>query len=465
MKFKIFLLIAFPAFLIASCSSDDEIVTERADKNIGFSTYIENNTRAVGKSTFENGDVIGLYACRTTGDYAGSYTNNFMSNVAVTKGESGWTYSPISAWPTDENEHISFVAFYPRNSTTSSPGLTYAFTASTDLENQVDPLWCTVKDANINDRNGTAINGSEADAAFEATSGSVPLKFKHMLSKVRIKIKLNGDYPGITAKLNSMTLAGISQSGTFTISSSLSYGYWSTSSTKGNIVLLQTSDEAKELSTEELLMGEILAVPQSLTGSTNAELRINYTHTLAEGGEKTISKTIYLGDSWVYNKIYNYVVNVSLDVNNITLSTEIANWDDEEKSPEIGTTTEAPEPVDLGLSVKWASCDYGTVSPYVLGPAWSYSSSQMSFASTWGPNWSVPSSTEWVELFTNCTSEKVVINNRTYYIFTASNGNTITLCDASYWAKSNGYYAIVFKKTTSNANSSSYYLPIRPVFK
>ena len=89
MNVKYLLLIAFPAFLITSCSSDDEIVTERADKTIGFSTYIENNTRAVGKSTFEDGDVIGLYACRTTGDYANSYTNNFMSNIAMTKGESG----------------------------------------------------------------------------------------------------------------------------------------------------------------------------------------------------------------------------------------------------------------------------------------------------------------------------------------------------------------------------------------
>lgn len=470
MRFENLSLLALSTFLIVSCSSEDEIVTERADKNIGFSTYIENNTRAVGKTTFENGDVIGLYACRTTGDYADTYTNNFMSNVAVTKGESGWTYSPISAWPTDENEHISFVAFYPRNSTTSSPGLTYDFTASTDLENQVDPLWCTVKDANINDRNGTAINGSEADAAFEATSGSVPLKFKHMLSKVRIKIKLNSDYPGITAKLNSMTLVGISQSGTFKISSSLSYGSWSASSTKGDIKLLQTSDEAKELSTDELLMGEILAIPQYLTGSTNANLRINYTHTLAEGGEKTISKTIYLVDSWAANKIYNYVVNVSLDVNNITLSTEIANWDDDETNPEIGATTDAPEPVDLGLSVKWASCDYGTVSPYVWAPRWSYSSYNMSFASTWGPNWSVPSPTEWNELFTNCTSEKVIINNRAYYVFTASNGNSITLYASNYWTN---YYNISLKKTafadvsgksTNNASNTDYLL-IRPVFK
>lgn len=464
MRFENLSFLALSTFLIVSCSSEDEIVSERADKKIGFSTYIENNTRAVGKTTFEDGDVIGLYACRTTGDYADTYANNFMSNVAVTKGESGWTYSPISAWPTDENEHISFVAFYPRNSTTSSPGLTYAFTASTDLENQVDPLWCTVKDANINDRNGTAINGSEADAAFEATSGSVPLKFKHMLSKVRVKIKLNSDYPGITAKLTSMRLGTIALSGTFTIANNLSSGRWSTGTHNGNIYLLQSADEAKELSTEELLMGEVLAIPQTLAGfEGNASIIITYTHTLAEGGEKTITKTIYLGDSWEYNKIYNYVVNVSLDVNNITLSTEIANWDDEEKIPEIGATTEAPEPVDLGLSVKWASCDYGTVSPYVQGPTWYVSSKNMSFESTWGPNWSVPSTTEWNELFTNCTSEKVIINNRAYYVFTASNGNSITLHDSKYWAKDTNAYVDVINKSTSFSNT--YYLPIRPVFK
>lgn len=469
MRFENLSLLALSTFLIVSCSSEDEIVSERADKNIGFSTYIENNTRAVGKTTFEDGDVIGLYACRTTGDYADTYTNNFMSNVAVTKGESGWTYSPISAWPTDENEHISFVAFYPRNSTTSSPGLTYAFTASTDLENQVDPLWCTVKDANINDRNGTAINGSEADAAFEATSGSVPLKFKHMLSKVRIKIKLNSDYPGITAKLTSMRLYTIALSGTFTIANNLSSGGWSAGTHNGNIYLLQSADEAKELSTEELLMGEVLAIPQTLAGyEGNASILITYTHTLAEGGEKTISKTIYLGDSWEANKIYNYVVNVSLDVNNITLSTEIANWDDDEKIPEIGATTEAPEPVDLGLSVKWASCDYGTVSPYVYSPRWKESFAAMSFASTWGPNWSVPSKTEWNELFTSCTSEKITVNNRIYYKFTASNGNFIILQGSSYWTcipnGSRYYYADVTYKSTTGSDSGIY-LPIRPVFK
>lgn len=245
MRIDHYLPIGLVALLVASCSTDDDVSKTVGDQTIDFGAYIEDVSRAVGKSTFEDGDVIGLYACRTTGDYANAFTTNFMNNIAVTKGEGGWTYSPISAWPTDENEHVSFVAFYPRSETASATGLTYSFTTSSDLENQVDPMWCTVKDAKISDRNGTAINGSEADAAFEATSGSVPLKFEHMLSKVRIKIKLSTDYPGISAKLNSMTLAGISQSGTFTVADNLNSGSWNESSTKGNIYLLQTTDEAK----------------------------------------------------------------------------------------------------------------------------------------------------------------------------------------------------------------------------
>lgn len=471
----ILLLVAIAPLLITSCSSDEEYGMAAADKTIAFSTYVGNNTRAVSKTTFDNGDVIGLYACRTTGDYAGSFTDNFMSNVAVAKGETEWTYSPVTAWPADENEHISFVAFYPRSETSANNGLTYSFTTSADLENQTDPMWCTVKDANINDRNGTAINGSATDAAFEAASGSVPLKFTHMLSKVNIKIKLNSNYPGITAKLNSMELGGISKSGKFTIANDLSSGSWSASTTKESIDLLKTTDEPIELTTDGRLMGEILTIPQALTGTTNAYINISYTHTLAEGGEKTVSKTIYLGDSWACNKVYNYVVNVSLDVNNITLSADVSNWDSEAKNPEIGATTEAPEPVDLGLSVKWSSCDFGTVSPYVLGPKFICKQYyNMTFDDTWGPNWSIPTREQWRELFNNCTKTQSTVNGIDGYLFTASNGNSIFLTGDIYLTSeyklnsytSNWYY---YAKVYNNdiGYDDSYYgtYPIRPVFK
>ena len=188
---------------LASCSAEEDyggtgIPTD--GQTIEVSTYIPGK-RAIDKTTFVEGDKLGLYACRTTGGYANSFTANFMDNVEVTRGTVDWTYSPLMAWPTDANEHLSFIAFYPRSE--ESTATTYPFTVNEDFNQQTDPLWCTVKDASINDRNGTAINGSEEEAAFEATSGSLPLKFKHMLSKVNVKIKLAGDYPGITARLNS----------------------------------------------------------------------------------------------------------------------------------------------------------------------------------------------------------------------------------------------------------------------
>ena len=459
-------LLSLASLLAASCSSEEDFPAAKQGKPIEFSTYIQNHSRAVGKTAFEDGDQIGLYACRTTGDYTNTFTSNFMNNVAVTKEATGWTYSPPAVWPNDENEHISFVAFYPKSATTSSTGLTYDFTMSSDLQNQIDPLWCTIKDAHINDRNGTAINGNETAAAFEATSGSVPLKFQHILSKVRIKIKLNNDYPGITAKLNSMSVEGVSLSGTFTTATDLSSGSWNANETKGRIPILQTTNEGKVLSTDDLSLGEILVVPQSLTGSTNTSLNICYTHTLAEGGEKTISKTIYLGDSWEYNKVYNYLVKVSLDINTITVSTEIENWDDEVQ-PEIGSTTDAPEPIDLGLSVKWASCDYGTISPYVAGPTFPYEFYNMTFDSTWGANWSVPSREQWTELFDRCTMTETNVNGRNGYLFTANNGNSIFFASNYYWTSYNlftyigsGHYASDYYYAQPQSCSFIYYINV-----
>lgn len=464
-------MIPFGATLavLAACSVDEDY-SERPDglKAIEFSSYIESNTRALDKTTFEAGDIIGLYACQTTGNYSDAFTANFMDNVAVTKDETGWTYSPLMSWPTDNNEHLSFIAFYPRNE--NGTALTYPFTVNPDPAQQTDPLWCTIKDANISDRNGTAINGNEADAAFEATSGSVPLKFKHLLSKVRFKVKLDGAYPGITAKLNEMTLNDIYGSGTFTMDNSLEFGTWKSLSILQDYAILTTSEEAKELSTEELLLTEMLMIPQTMTATSspyNSSINITYTHTLAEGGEKTVNKTIYLPDSWDVNKVYNYVIKISLDVNTITVSASVDDWGAPDVEPNIGATTEAAEAVDLGLSVKWASYDYGTVSPYVSGPAFSSgTAANMSFANTWGPNWSVPTNAEWRELFSNCTVTETTSNDVAGYLVTGTNGNTIFFKEVYYGTSSRYDFASIASQTIiSSSTSNSSYCFIRPVFK
>lgn len=458
---------------LAACSSDNEPATDMTTGSnaIEVGTYIS-GTRAVDKTAFADGDVLSLYSCKTTGDYGNSFSANFMDNVKVTRGAAGdWTYSPLMAWPTDENEHLSFIAYYPQN--TGSSATSYSFTVNENYAEQTDPLWCTIKDARINDRNGTAVNGSESDAAFEATSGALNLKFKHMLSKVNVKVKLASNYPGITCKLNDLTLCGVNKSGTFTINNDLSGGTWS-SNTSTNFTLCK--DDASVLSSTALNVAEMLMIPQEMSDN-NSYFDIKYTHTLAEGGEKTVTKKIYLPNKWEVGKVYNYVINLSLDVNTISLSTEINNWDATE-NPNVGT--KAAEAVDLGLSVKWASYDFGTVSPYDDGPKYDfYTNQDFSLADTWGANWRVPTYEEWNELVNNCTITSTIVNGKKIHIVEGKNGNKIYLPGEFYWTplfSRGGYYAVRFYDSegvidngfliseTFTWMSDSNEYPIRPVY-
>lgn len=461
-------LLSLASLLAASCSSEEDIPAAKQEKPIEFSTYIQNHSRAVGKTAFEDGDQIGLYACRTTGDYTNTFTSNFMNNVAVTKEASGWTYSPPAVWPNDENKHISFVAFYPKSATTSSTGLTYDFRASTDPDPsyQIDPMWCTIKNAHVNDRNGTAINGNETAAAFEATSGSVPLKFQHMLSKVKIKIKLDKDYPGITAKLTSAVLRNFYREGTFSISGELDKGSWSVtgSGTGYYIDFLRTREEPIDLSTEDLLIGETLLIPQ--TG--DARLTIMYKHTLLGGGEKNLSKTITLNGGWQQNKIYKYVINLSLETNEISISTDIEDWPTQEFSYGTGSSTplEIPELIDLGTTCWWANCDYGAKDPYTHGTNLGTSYYNMGFA--YGDGWYIVNESMWHTLFNTCNIVYTTKNGVTGYLATAPNGNSMFFCNRYYWypkrtqvgTEYKYYYVDLATKSLNNYKTSGSY-PIR----
>ena len=464
MKLSKFFIAGLAIFCLTACSEETEIESSKIDAGnvISVSTYIP-GTRAMDKTSFVEGDVLSLYSCLTTGNYGNSFTANFMNNVEVTRTSGGnWTYSPLMAWPTYANEHLSFIAYYPKN--TSSTPMSYSYTVNDNFTEQNDPLWCTIKDASINDRNGTAINGNESDAAFDATRGALHLKFKHMLSKVNVKVKLARNYPGITCKLNDLTLYDVSPSGTFTIANDLSSGSWSTS---GSRSFTLTSGAEDVLSSTEYDVAEMLMIPQNLSVRC-AYFFIKYTHTLAEGGEKTVTKTIYIPNKWEMSKVYNYVINLSLDVNTISLSTEINNWDSTE-NPNIGT--KAADPVDLGLSVKWASYDFGTVSPYDDGPTYDfYDSRSFTLTDTWGANWRIPTYDEWRELIYGCTITSMEKNGKTIYVVEGKNGNKIYLPSSLYWVPAEDYRnnpCLASLSTPSvsyvDANKNVKH-PIRPVY-
>ncbi len=142
--------------------------------------------------------------------------------------------------------------------------------------------------------------------------------------------------------------------------------------------------------------------------------------------------------------------------------------------------------VDLGLSVKWATCNVGATSPEAYGNyyAWGETETKKTYswdtykyglaydaltkyntnsnfgtvdnkvtleasddaaAANWGGAWRMPTDDEWEELKDNCTWTWATLNGKKGHEVKASNGNSIFLpaagyrfCDDLYFAGSDG---------------------------
>jgi hypothetical protein len=170
--------------------------------------------------------------------------------------------------------------------------------------------------------------------------------------------------------------------------------------------------------------------------------------------------------------------------------------------------------VDLGLSVKWASCNVGATAPEDYGDYFSWgeivaklayyddacatSGKPMSDISgnskydaaraNWGKNWRMPTAEEQQELLENCSWEWTTLNGVGGMQVTGPNGNSIFLPAAgfrvdytysfvgsygSYWSSTpqevnNKDANIIFFGSSScgaNANYRYYGLSVRPVSK
>lgn len=138
----------------------------------------------------------------------------------------------------------------------------------------------------------------------------------------------------------------------------------------------------------------------------------------------------------------------------IMLDTEAPSKEQNTEQPVIQSALEA---VDMGLSVKWASCNVGATSPadsgtfYAWGdvtPSESYgwrdaASYDKSYATTLGVDmdaatvalgdgWRMPTREEFEELITMCTWRQTTRDGMYGYEVVASNGNSIFLPAAGY---------------------------------
>ena len=121
------------------------------------------------------------------------------------------------------------------------------------------------------------------------------------------------------------------------------------------------------------------------------------------------------------------------------------------------------EYVDLGLSVKWATCNVGASTPEGYGDyfAWGETNTKSTYSLdtytytdnkpvldpendaayiNWGGAWRMPTDAEWQELRDNCTWTWTTLNGINGYEVKGSNGNAIFLPAAGFRSSNDVFY-------------------------
>ena len=131
--------------------------------------------------------------------------------------------------------------------------------------------------------------------------------------------------------------------------------------------------------------------------------------------------------------------------------------DDEGAGNSTSGTVDGYGYVDLGLSVKWATCNVGASNPEDFGGyyAWGDITESVSYSRAtyyvstsintdikgtkydvaymrWGQNWRMPTRAEFDELFSKCTCKEETLNGVSGYRLTGSNGASIFIPKAGY---------------------------------
>lgn len=142
---------------------------------------------------------------------------------------------------------------------------------------------------------------------------------------------------------------------------------------------------------------------------------------------------------------------------------------------------------DLGLSVKWATCNIGAESPEDYGNyyAWGETETKSLYsvttsvtygvnmddfsgdanydaaAANWGGSWRMPTSDEMTELMDDCTWDWAILNDIYGYLVTGDNGNSIFFPFSGYYSgtelSNEGFYGFSWTSTPDSTYTDDAY--------
>lgn len=342
MKKNLFMTAAAIAALLTGCSTDEEIANiETSAKNaIGFNIV---SNGAETKATIYNNGSTNFYFDVFAFDGAGNYfmgkegEHGYSANedntiaqhdgVQIIHDKGKWNYKnpeEMAYWPTSS---LDFYAVSPTNFNTA---------ILTQYNWSIKPgtktiYYSTIDEFNNNDgsKNFDVMYAVAKNQVKGTNNGVVKLQFKHILSQVLFKAKVQ--YEAMEVTIKEMKVNNFAHTGTFTIpEGEPAQSNWSgTTPLVGAYTVKKAGEDIKAFSTtkEQWISSEtdpMLFIPQKLTawsttpdnavskdtGDTNKRSYIEITMKLTQKGQYLI------GSENAYQKIYVPFTNV--DTNNAT---------------------------------------------------------------------------------------------------------------------------------------------------
>lgn len=350
MKKSLFLA-ALATIALASCTQNESIV-ERQE--IGFSPlqYKAVNSKAIIEGNIYPSTLpFGLYAYHFDGTSNKLYIDNATCSYSST--EKTFVSNPVAYWPLSGT--LGMVAWSPSSIrasyTLAEKKLSIPFVAAGKETDPVDLMYSTPLTGKTKDDQNVGYATDEEDVA-DGGNG-VGITFNHALSQIVVTAKVADTYTGATFTINSISLQGMNDNATLTVTESPSpVASWGETSAAASFTIPNVETAALGI-TATPVGKPVLVIPQALKVKSDIEpkpqqLEINYSMTVDLGtpndksDDVTTTTTKYVDLNSGANDALTalamgkkYTLNLTISADKILYSPSVDEWypgdDDDDK--------------------------------------------------------------------------------------------------------------------------------------